>query len=237
MKNLGILFLASVVLSITLHAAPDPRAEAQIDYEREVGAIVRNKFFYKKGRFEAGITGGVMPYDSLVNHYMVGGKLTWHLHDHFGWEIIDIQKAFPSVTSFASGLVQDRGISNLQTTQLNYSLTTNLLLSPFYGKIRFFGSQVLFFDIYLALGGGMASTETIRLASTGIGVAGTQTSIRSGMEPCFDFGLGFKIFTNNFLGLVLDLRDYVVFSETYGKKNPKSNFSVFLGLSMFIPTF
>lgn len=238
MKKLATLFITAALFPSFLVSAPsEPKQNAQQEYEREVKAVVRNKYFYKTGRIEATVTGGVMPYDSLVNHYMLGGKLAWHLHDHFGWEIVDFQKAFPSVTGFATGLVQERGISNMQTSQLNYSVTTNLLLSPFYGKIRFFGSQVLFFDIYLALGGGMANTETIQLASAGIGLAGTKTVLRSGFEPCVDFGLGFKIFTNNFMGIVLDLRDYLVISETYGKKSPKSNFSVFLGFSLFLPTF
>lgn len=234
-----ILFHLCVFLSSLSFAAEvkSDNLDKQGGYEREIQAIVRNKFFYKAGRFEVTGTAGVMPYDSLVNHYMFGGKLAWHLTDHYGWEVLDAQMAFPSVTGFTSGLVQERGLSNLQATKLKQIFTTNFLLSPLYGKIRFFGSQILFFDVYFVLGGGLANTETFRLATTATGTAGVESTIRTGMEPCLDFGIGFKVFLNQMMGLVVDLRDYVVYSEVYGKKSPKSNFSVFAGLTFFLPTF
>lgn len=236
-----ILLFTTVSLAAPEKTSPPPTAgsnfDSQGEYERGVEAVVRNKFFYKAGRIEVTGAAGVMPYDSLVNHYMVGGKLTWHLADHYGWEILDANMAFPSVTSFTSGLAQERGLSNLQATKLKQMFTTNFLLSPLYGKIRFFGSQILFFDIYFVVGGGLANTETFRLSTTGPSIAATESSVRTGMEPVFDFGIGFKIFMNQMMGIVVDLRDYVVYSEVYGKKAPKSNFSVFAGMTFFLPNF
>ena len=239
MRLLSTLFI--FILGFSFHSFAVEKHENNFDkqgeYEREVQAIVRNKFFYKAGRVEVAGTAGVMPYDSLVNHYMFGGKLAWHLTDHYGWEVIDAQMAFPTVTGFTTGLVQERGLSNLQATKLKQIFTTNFLLSPLYGKIRFFGSQILFFDIYFVLGGGLANTETFRLGTTATGTPGTEFTIRTGMEPTMDFGMGFKIFLNQVMGVVIDLRDYVVYSEVYGKKAPKSNFSVFGGVTFFLPTF
>ncbi len=235
MKKL-ILSLLSLLSIVSIQAAPNAKV-AQGDYEREINAIVRNKYFYKTGHIEFGLTGGVMPYDSLVNHYMLGGRASWHLHDHFGWEVIDAQIAFPSTTSFATGLVSDRGLSNLQTSRLKQVYTTNILMSPFYGKIRFFGSQVLYFDIYFVLGGGLANTETMKYSTTATSGAVSESTLRSGMEMAVDWGGGFKIFMNDYVGLLIDLRDYMVNTEVYGKKAFKSNFSVFGGLCFNLPGF
>jgi outer membrane beta-barrel protein len=210
---------------------------SQIDYERSIESVVRNKYFYKSAKLEGSATAGAMPYDSLVNHYMVGGKLTWHLSDHYGWEIVDAQVAFPSMTGYVQELAQAKGIGNLQITKLNMIFTTNFLFSPVYGKIRFFGSQILYFDIYAVAGFGMAKTETVKLSSPASGTAATQTSLRSSFDPAFDFGIGFKIFMNDAMGILIDFRDYVTYAEVYGKKSMKSNFSVFAGVSFFLPTF
>lgn len=238
MKNIGrLLILVTALGSLSSFGAKEPQLDPQAEYERSIEAVVRNKLYYKTGKFELAVSGGVMPYDNITNTYMAGGRAVWHLSDHIGWEVADVQLGFASLTSYAEGLVQERGLSNMQTSQMKYSLTTNLLLSPFYGKIRLFGSQLMYMDIYLALGGGMAQTETIRLASTAQGSKGVETTIRSGMEPVFDFGLGFKLFLNTVMGLSLDLRDYVVFSEVYGSKSAKSNYTVSVGLHFFLPTF
>ena len=234
MKKLLLLILASVSFT-TSQAAK--KTDSQGGYERSIEAVVRNKYFYKTNKLELGITGGVMPYDSLVNHYMGGARLDWHLSDHYGWEVIDAQFAFPSLTGFVTDLAREKGLSNVQTSQLKYLVTTNLLLSPLYGKIRFFGSQVLYFDIYLVVGGGVANTKTVKLSSSASGTAATETEVRSGMEPLVDFGLGIKVFMNDSLGLIFDFRDYLTFTEVYGSKKPRSNFSVFAGLSFFLPNF
>lgn len=230
MKQLLALFVI-ILATPSLWAAKTN--DSQNDFERGIESVVRNKYFYKKNKIEVGALAGVMPYDSVVNHYLVGGKATWHLTDHFGWEIADVQLGLPSITSDIKDKVTAKSLSNVQFSEISLLATTNLLVSPIYGKVRFFGNQVLYFDIYAVVGAGMASTKTIKLSSS----APTETTLRSGMEPVFDFGIGFKIFANDAMSLIIDLRDYVTFAEVYSSKKPRSNFSVLAGLSFFLPTF
>ena len=175
-----------------------------------------------------------MPLDSVVNHLLVGGRATWHFSDHFGWEIAHIQVASSSISANIKEIVNPpNSLSNVQFSQINLLATSNILLSPIYGKIRFFGNQVLYFDIYSVLGFGVANTKTIKLSSPGP----VESTVRQGMDPVFDFGLGVKIFTGDALAILIDLRDYVTFTEVYSSRKPRSNFSVFAGLSFFIPNF
>lgn len=228
------ILLLCLLLSVASFGASQA---SQDEYEKSISAVVRNKIFYKGGRFELGLHGGIMPYDSLINHLMVGGRATWHLSDHFGWEIIDAQYLFPSVSNYTTSLVAQQTISNLQTQKIYMMFGTNFLVSPIYGKFRFLGASQVFFDMYLVAGGGVASTDTLRVATTGSGAAVTQTAIRSGLDPMFNFGLGFKVYLNHAMGIYFDMRDYVVYSEVYGSKTLKSNYSVFVGLDFFLPTF
>lgn len=211
-------------------------SESQSDYERSIEAVVRHKEFYKPGHFEISAIAGAMPYDSVISHYMLGGRMTWHMADHFGWEIVDLQVSFPAVSDFTRGFVSSYGISNLQTTKLNIMGTTNFLVSPIYGKIRLFGASVLYFDLYAVAGLGMAKTQTIKYSAAGSSGMG-ETSMRSGFDPAFDLGIGFKFFINRGMAFIFDMRDYVVYTQLYGKNQLRSNFSVSAGLSFFLPLF
>jgi len=239
MKNHRIfwILLGLLLTSLPSFAATDEGDQSQRNYEREIQAVVRNKYFYKSGRIEVTGTAGVMPYDSAVSHYMAGGRLAWHFSDHYGWEIADLQLGFPSVTGYIRNYVQEFGLSNVQTVKIKKMAGSNFLLSPIYGKIRFFGRQILYFDVYLVAGLAMANTEVLQLASAGKTQAGVETIMKTGWDPTISLGFGFKIFLNDAMGLVFDLRNYLVSSETYGKRTFKSNFTVFAGMSFFLPTF
>lgn len=236
-KRLSFFSVIVVFLLLSPSLKANDGGASQREFEKEIEAVVRNKHFYKSGRFEVMGTAGLMPYDSVVNHYMFGGRVNWHLSDHFGWEVLDVQYALPTVTNYARNLVSSKNIADLQLVKLKSMVSSNFLLSPIYGKIRFFGRQTLYFDIYLIAGLGAANTEVLRLSTTGQGVAATESTLKLGWDPMFNFGLGFKIFMNDAMGLVVDLRDYMVLSQVYGKRNLKSNFSVFAGLSFFLPVF
>ncbi len=230
MKQLRAIFF---LLFVTLNLQASKSTETQNNVERSINAVVRNKYFYKTNKIELSGTAGAMPLDSVVNHLLVGGRATWHFSDHFGWEIAHIQVASPSITGNIKDIVTANSLSNVQFSQINLLATSNILLSPIYGKIRFFGNQVLYFDIYSVFGFGLANTKTIKLSSS----APVESTVRQGMDPVFDFGLGVKIFTGDALAILIDLRDYVTFTEVYSSRKPRSNFSVFAGLSFFIPNF
>ena len=96
---------------------------------------------------------------------------------------------------------------------------------------------MVYFDIYIVAGGGMANNDTVQVHSPAVGIDATDSIVRSGLDPMFDLGIGIKLFLNDAMGLVFDMRDYVVYSNIYDQKALKSNFSVFLGITFFLPTF
>ncbi len=236
---------ALAVVSFALFASA-ARADApeiggsQNTYEKENKTVLRNKRFYKSGKLELGVSAGILPYDSLFNHYMLGARATWHISDHFGWEILDYQKPFASVTSFTTSLVSDpppgKAITALDAVKLKNSFGTALLMSPFYGKIRFFGAQVLYLDIYVVTGVGMINTETIRFSNNG-STSYTETSMVNAWDLSINYGVGFKIFLSNAFTLFFDLRNYMANSQKYGTKAFRSNFNVSGGVSFVLPNF
>ena len=236
-KSLASFLAAGLILfgATSALALPTTLSSSQNDYEKSIEAVVRNKQFYKAGKFEVGGFGGLMPYDSLTDHYMLGGRLTWHISDHYGWEVLDVQVPFATTTSYTTDLVKSKSLVNLQLQRLKLLAGSNFLLSPLYGKVRFLGASVLHYDLYMVAGLGYAQTQINKYGVSGGNVVETTLSTKGAFM--FDFGFGMKFFLNNAMGLVVDFRDYVTMTQLYGKTSPKSNFSVLFGLSFFLPTF
>ncbi len=237
MRNWLALISTVYLLTGSVGFASEGISPSQTDDERSTETVVRNKVFYKPGKFELSPTFGVVPFDSIVNHFLVGGRLTWHLSDHFGWEIIDVTLPLPSITDYGRGLITNAGepLYDVQVNKMKMILGTNLLFSPLYGKIRFFGNIALFFDIYMVAGLGFTNMEVVKLSGdTGSLVENT---LKTSWDPGFNFGFGFKLFATNVVGLLVDFRDYFAYSEAYGKKRFASHFGVNVGLSVFVPPF
>lgn len=241
MKNLKSLWII-VAISVLCNATPSHAVVKDVegdqgDFERSVESVVRNKRYYRAGKLELSGTFGFFPYDLAVDHKAFGGRLTWHISDHYGWEVIDFQSVSGNTTTFITSLVADtnKAIQDLQTVKLKSVIGTAFLLSPFYGKIRFFGEQVLYFDIYMPIGVGFASTETTKYSLVGTDVQ--SSVVASGSDLTLTMGIGFKLYMNNLMGIVVDLRNYMSNSQAYGGKSFKSNFVASFGLAFFLPSF
>jgi outer membrane beta-barrel protein len=244
MRNYKSVFLSLVLMTLcssspSLAVVKDVEG-SQAEFEKSSQSIVRNKKFYRAGKLELGATFGIFPYDLAVDHKGFGGRLTWHLSDHFGWEIVDFQSMSGSTTTFVTSLVADaqKNIQDLQTVRLKSFIGTNLLISPFYAKIRFWGDTVLYFDIYLPVGVGFSSTETSKFNYSAGAPGGVASSVvASGSDLTLTMGVGFKLYMNNVMGVVVDLRNYMANSQAYGSKSFRSNFMASFGLAVFLPNF
>ncbi|MCB0405506.1 MAG: hypothetical protein KDD51_12040 [Bdellovibrionales bacterium] len=232
-----VFFLSVCAAAVAWADAPAPVHTPQSEYENNIGAVVRNKIHYKSGHVEVQLAGGLLPYDSILSTFMAGGRFIWHISDHLGWEVIDGHMFFNKIGGFTTGLLQSKtNISNLQTPRLKFIASTNLLINPLYSKIHIGGRWDLFFDIYLALGVGLASVDTVQFASTGASTAPSETVLRSGFDPAFNVGLGFKTYLTGGIGLTLELRDYIVHAQTYNTKRLHSFYTTMVGLAFFIPS-
>lgn len=231
----AVAILFAQLLCAPLRADAPEIGGPQNTYEKEVQSVVRNKRYYKSGNLELGISGGLLPYDSLYGQAAVGGRLTWHLSDHYGWEVLDLQLVMGGVTSYITSLVSDttKNIVNLQALRMKTAIGSGFVMSPFYGKIRFFGAQVVYLDIYVTLGLGLINTETTQYTHA----AGSYTStvLNSGWDPALNYGAGFKFFLSDSFTLFFDLRNYMTHSQMYGRRSFSSNFTVTGGLSIFLP--
>lgn len=234
------ILLLCVIICVSFCFSEIPKV--QEEFEKSIQAVVRNKIYYKAGHIELNAVAGMMPYESLVNDFMFGGRAIWHLSDHYSWEVVDGLWSLSSVNTYAKDTVVANDLKptgafpngGLSVNKLKLSFCTNFLISPFYGKVKFFGSQSLFFDIYFLIGAGISQMENVQVFNNG-GTAG-ETSLSTTWDITVPVGLGFKVFLNPGIGLVIDLRNYFSYSNLYNQKYIKGSFSAFIGLSFFIPS-
>ena len=243
--------IAGLTTGVSLRGEPSPRPNGQsaetldtpsyrspysaIDEEdAEAHAVVRRKHFKKSGHIEVGPTAGFTPYSNLVSSVLVGGRLSWHLSDALGWEVLDFQYAQSTVTQDAKTLTQNIKASSLQAPVLQWLVGTHIVISPFYGKLHLWKNTVLHFDFYTIVGGGLQSVQTAILSSGG--GAATLNQGSSSLSPMGDIGIGFKVFLGSSFAILVDFRDYVSYIPLYQTHGLQSNFIFSGGLSWFLPS-
>lgn len=231
MRKLGLALALIFSVCLPAHAVIPSVSEAQAEKEREIKAVVRNKRFYKKGRFEFAAGAGLNPFDLVLANQMFYGRFTWHVSDSWGWEVVNAFFGSPKETQYARDLVQVNGISNMQFTGIKFGVTSNAVWTPIYSKVRLWGATVLYFDGFFVFGGGLASTQLFTFSSPGLNQPGVLSIGQAQMEPCINLGVGFRFYFNRTFAFILDVRNYLLYSTTYNQKSLRSNYMTNLMIS------
>jgi outer membrane beta-barrel protein len=192
----------------------DPVEKAKLIAEKR-GRRADERDFVKTARHELTVMGGYYVSDLLDGTFVVGAAYTYHLTEDAGIEAsFDYSQVRSSV---ASRLEHDRGVTILPKEDRVYLVFTNLVWSPVHGKMRLFADSIVHFDIFGAAGVGIIDN------ATSFGVAG-------------QFGLGTKIFLSKSWALRLDVRDQLYKQQILAVRQYVQDFSLTLGVSVFLPT-
>ena len=210
--------LALLVVMSAAHAAladcVDPVEKAKLIAEKR-GRRTDERDFVKSARHELTAQGGYYVSDLLDGTFVVGAAYTYHLTEDAG---IEASFAFSQVrSSVEARLERDRGVTVLPKEDRVYLVFTDLVWSPIHGKMRMFADSIVHFDIYGAAGVGIIDN------ATSFGAAG-------------QFGLGTKVFFGKSWALRLDVRDQLYKQQILSVRQYVQDFSLTLGVSVFLPT-
>lgn len=196
MRNILIAFLNIAFVSLLFAEETPYQIEAQPslhDYELDVEAVYNKKFKHKK-RHELSAGGGLYFRNDLNSTISTGGNYTYHFSEYHSWEILNFIFLSNRETQLRKEIKDKTGLVP-DTEDNQFFLTTAYSLHPTYGKIAWFGSKILHFDLYFLIGGGvrkLAGKNLVKPAATG--------------------GAGFRFYLSQRLSLRLDARD-LLFSE------------------------
>ncbi|MBN8554820.1 MAG: outer membrane beta-barrel domain-containing protein [Deltaproteobacteria bacterium] len=102
-----------------------------------------------------------------------------------------------------------------------YFFQSSIAFSPLYGKLSLFTWAVLNFDIYAIGGAGVVR----------------YTGLKDGSSFMGNFGIGQRLFINEYLSVKLEFRDYIYNQNLPATNNSRilHNYSLMAGLSLFMP--
>jgi outer membrane beta-barrel protein len=218
---LNRLVLLAVLAAAAVAHAPSAASAQCIDEAirdelnaRRAYRGVEERLFQKAGRHELSVMGGLYAADLLSSSYVLGGAYTFHVTEALG---LEAGFAYTRADSAIVRIIEkDRGITLLREDAPVFIYQGHVLWSIAYGKLRWFGSGISRFDLYLALGGGVTDNQTAR----GLTVSG---------------GIGLKFYFGDWFAVRFDVRDQVLEQDVLGESTLVQNLVATLGMSVFFP--
>ena len=155
---------------------------------------------------------GLLPLDSFIKGFTLGGSYTLHFNHLLAWEIV---RAYGVVVQLESGLQDDLenlGISPTPFEYVDWAATSNFIFTPFYGKVAVVNRTLIFTEWFFILGAGYGW-------------------LTNSQNVVVDAGMGFRVFFGDYFSLRFDVRWEGFFSH-FGV--PHNELSLGLGVSVHL---
>ena len=210
---------------------------------RRIIKVVQKKHFLKMNRLEVTPQFALMPSDFFLRRYIFGANIAFHISEIFSAEVLggyspnlgeaDRKALFDFLLARAS--VQADISRILAIFQLNMGM------SPIYGKVELGNNRIVNYDIYMLFGGGVVYTsDDDEVADICLEERADEEDAKycKQWHPASNFGVGFRIAFNEWLGVRLEGRwtfhvEEVILDEL--ALELKNNFSLHIGASFFLP--
>lgn len=170
-------------------------------------SVIRPKYFVKKTRLELGADLSAVMNQTFTYTYLLSAGLAFHFTDSFALGLtgsygVNADKA-DRVT-----LREDFGI-NIEIFEAVYLSDASLLWTPVYGKYQLSSGRLVYFDTYVAVGGGMM----------GIRFPATDKKKSVDDHSCYSpaVGIGQRFYLNKTTSFRWQIKNHAIFYNN-GKK-------------------
>jgi outer membrane beta-barrel protein len=187
--------LAAVAALLIFTASREARADEDADADQVATYAVQKRLFRLGLELNAGV--GILPMDAFSKVLVADGAVTWHFSSAWGWEIVQGGYGFLKIsTGLKKELLNNFGVEPTQLPSPDFLVSSNLVFSPFYGKLAGLNRSVNHIELFFPFGIAVAKYSN-------------PATIRQGG----DVGLGLRWFLGTHTSLRLDARDYLVFQS------------------------
>jgi outer membrane beta-barrel protein len=126
--------------------------------EKSESEVIQNRAYTKAHSFELNALGGVVFSDPFLANTLLGARIAYNISDTWaihamGW------KDFVSPSDAANTFAKTAGYEAL-TNPPDYFYGLGVDFTPIYGKLSFFGSYILHYDLGINAGAGVTGTST-----------------------------------------------------------------------------
>lgn len=183
--------------------------------------VLQNRFFKKELRPEIGFFGSAFLNEAYTDTIATGVKLAFHFNEWIGVEAMYLKtKVDDSEDKKAlRNLIYEsvRGGTKVPEVEVNpvYSaVDVNATFAPFYGKLNFLDSMIVYSDMFIT--GGMSAVETFQ-----------------GQKTAWLLGIGQRFYWHRSMSLTIDYRDRIYDEQRSGEKTTKNSQTVNFGMGYF----
>lgn len=223
----SLLVLTTVVASLCSLAAADAHAQqVRAKFDDKIH-VVQPKPVLQKKRFELAPRFGASVNDDIYRHFKVGVQGNFHIAESFYvggmFDWFDFGDALGGVTPSFEAIANQTGAS-ADTPVVKWAGGLEVGFVPFVGKLSFFNSAIVYYDVAVTAGGAYINAESLGLP----GAAGT---------PGGTVSLSSRFFINRWAALNLEVRDLIFTQDLVGSSGALANVvTVGGGLSIYLPT-
>ena len=190
----------------------EPDRQAADDADEVATYAVQRRLFREGLELNAGV--GILPLNAFFKGYVAEGTVTYHFTTTWAWEIAQAAYVFAQTdTGLEQQLLNNFGVQPTQLTSDQFLGSTNLVFTPFYGKLAGLNHTVSHIELFFPIGPALGRYQDPGEFQGGL-----------------DVGLGLRWFLTTHTSLRVDARDFFL--------SPFSNFSltqellIALGLSV-----
>ena len=168
---------------------------------------VQNRVFHKSNEIDLSV--GYIADDDFYHVYPVSVGYTWHMNEHWSWEVARLGYMFNQDKDLKTTLENEFDATPERFPEQKYMWHTHLVYKPLYGKSAFLNSRLVNNEIYFFAGPGQVNYEW--KYSTG----------ETKEENVFSasVGAGMRFFLSKRFCLNLEVRDLVNFREDETQNN------------------
>lgn len=215
---------ACLVLSVLLFAL-DLRAESG-DFSGYEIRVIRPRFMTKRLRLELGSQLGLIMNQSFIYTFLASGIVDFHLSEMFALEVSGAKGI--SIDKEDKRILEDQFDIKTSLLRTDYLVTGGLLWTPMYGKTQLPSGQVIYFDNFLSVQGGLTGVfYDYKRCEQNKGISGNNVvasrAPRTVSYPAINLGFGQKFFATRSFSIRWDVRSNVFFyNEADGDCDPEA---------------
>jgi outer membrane beta-barrel protein len=188
-------------------------AKADVDSEDVATYAVQRRLF--KIGLELNVGAGFLPMNAFSKGFMLEGDVAYHFSNAVAWEIVQGGYVLANVnTSLEKELQENFAVQPTQISRAQYLVSSNLLFTPFYGKLAGFNRSVNHIELFFPVGVALSRYEN-------------PGEFREGI----DLGVGLRWFLGTHTSLRLEARDYML-TPGFSHFNLTNELLFTLGLSV-----
>lgn len=162
------------------------RAQDELDSGRVIA--VQDRPFRLAHEFT--VTAGVLPMDAFYTGLTLGGSYTLHLTELVAWEAISFHYSGNVDKGLDNTLAERWSVQPTGEPEIEYLVGSNAVITPMWGKLSFFNSDIIHASTFLTMGGGVIKFS-------------------DGFRPQFSVGPGIRFFMGQVVSTRLDLRNII----------------------------